>query len=279
MSIFQEPLLEDGRRQADEEPRLLDSHSPCCHWALPASDSGLEVPEDEPCGAAALRTLCPARHDLQRFTVPWSGDFTCDRCQEDIAQGAVMWSCRCCNRDVCEACSCEGIYAWPRACSSGCQPLFERAANWNSHNQADAGATASRPWSRAAALQAEDLGGERAALPQAPPRGHRSCGAARPAGAVALPRQRDTGGNEKFALRLAEISQDWAVDTVSATTAEVSRLMAKVKEAPRDQKKVLITQATSLEASWEYVVALQHLQQEPPLRTTGVDPLGGVMVE
>eukprot|EP00444_Apocalathium_aciculiferum_P007333 CAMPEP_0183400696 /NCGR_PEP_ID=MMETSP0370-20130417/12767_1 /TAXON_ID=268820 /ORGANISM="Peridinium aciculiferum, Strain PAER-2" /LENGTH=365 /DNA_ID=CAMNT_0025582033 /DNA_START=65 /DNA_END=1162 /DNA_ORIENTATION=- len=58
----------------------------------------------------ALKTVgvkqarCPVGHSLSRFTTDAIG-FTCDCCAKDnMPRGAVLWGCRDCNFDKCEAC-------------------------------------------------------------------------------------------------------------------------------------------------------------------------------
>mmetsp|Transcript_16903 Transcript_16903/g.48257 ORF Transcript_16903/g.48257 Transcript_16903/m.48257 type:complete len:253 (-) Transcript_16903:164-922(-) len=224
----------------------------------------LLVPDDEPSGAGALKTLCPARHDVQRFVVPWSGDFTCDRCLKASAAGCIMWSCRCCGYDLCDACS----YAGPPYGSCLQQtPTKARLASprplWASKcyayrfdvspSRRDCKAELA-PSQLRALVQAVR---EELAAGEAP---------ARPA-----PEEAGPGPGA--------VSQEWALRTVDATTAELSRLMARVQAAPRQEKAALLAQAALVEASGEYALALAHLQREPPERAAiGTDPLGGTVV-
>lgn len=271
-----------------------------------------EVPDDEPEGAAALRTLCPARHDLQRFVVPWSGDFICDRCLQDIDRGGIMWSCRCCIYDVCDGCSIEGLGchgvalhsvagASPSSCSRriavGQADLVARHASRHTRPgpgrcfayrfDMRPGGCESRPGAsvREEDLSAgklrqlvealrEELGG--AAAKDRPPQCGEQ-GSTSIEGALSERRHSTATSAEQSVQRFdvppAELDEEWALRTVNATTAELSRLMGQVQRAPREEKKVLLTKVALVEASGEYVAALQHLRQEPPRYHT--DPLGG----
>jgi len=245
------------------------------------------VPDDEHSGAAALRTLCPARHDLQRFEVPWSGDFTCDRCLRDIPLGEVMWSCRCCSYDICDACSCEGYCSelhGMKACSSGCHRRPRQTASWDSSIKASLDGQHSSGGQRLAYYHFDTRPGSPADEADiAPPQLRWFVQAVWERLAMTAERERGPcgrrGDREDAEAGPPEVSQEWALRTVNATAAEVSRLMTKVHRVPREEKKALIAQAALLETSREYTVALERLRRDPPPRAAEIDPLGGTTVQ
>jgi len=266
------------------------------------TDLESQAPDDEPTGSAALRMLCPTRHDLQRFVVPWSGDFTCDSCGQEMPMGDVMWNCRSCGDDLCDSCFCGGVgkaadgEASPSRWCRGSRPVPTPAhhkllMNWDYYGEAsddelavscnfcnyrfdqspDANLYKAALDNRqlclfVQALREELLGGAPRKTSRARPAHERTPEAA------TLRATPDTSCYFRM-------DQDLALRIVNATTAKVSRLMAKVQDMSADEKKVLIAQATKLETSSEYIAALQYLQRDPPCQILGVDPLGGILCE
>lgn len=288
-----------GHEAEPKEALAVAPEEECCDEAHELSGGSPTAPKDV---AEPFQRTCPKGHALQSYTVPWSGDFSCDKCGEEFGVGAAVWTCEGCHYDLCNACSGGGDEELP-SCPSGhaCKRFALEPGDYTSAScsrclKADLARSCAhffrcgacqydvcpdctdpskvRDAARMQALmQALALAQEQAQMV-----------ARRPPESMVLQSAEHAAQLDAVDLHLlregrdsAEVGVEAAIRIVNATSTELSRIMGDVQVAPTGAKQALLAEAEALERSEEYLRARRLLQSLSP-SVFGVDPFGGIHV-
>jgi len=242
---------------------------------------------------------CPRGHSLQRFVVPWTGDFSCEACGQEVSEGSALFSCRVCGYDMCASCSgmrsllpvgpspdgvdrvtCPGGhelrrlttdppgYRWPAVCSSCKRPNLAKSCSYFLH------CSICRHDICPACAQVfmQTLADERSGA--ATSRGAPHNEALTSLGPVKLRFLSEDGAASTHEHSQAAV--DEAARIVDSISTEIATVMAMAQAAPAQEKPALLERAQSLQTCGEYVAALRVLENKRS--SVGLDPLGGVLL-
>jgi len=251
--------------------------------------------------AEPRQRTCSKGHALQSYTVPWSGDFSCDKCGEDFPVGSIVWTCPGCHSDLCNSCSGGGDDEELPRCPGGhdcgrfaLEPGTYTSASCSRCLKADLARSCSH-FFRCGACQYDlcpdcahsssiGLTSQMQALMQALSLAQEQdqMVAAKLPESVVLQSAEHAAKLDAVDLQLLseghdsmEVGLEYAIRTVNATTTELSRIMAEVQVAPTGTKQALLAEAEALQRSEEYQRARRMLESLNP-DVVGVDPFGGI---